>query len=590
MGSRRTSFESSTPNTSVGCSRAFTPESESEHCIRCFGNCATSCLQTRVKNICCVGAGYVRGPTSAVIAFQNPDIRVTVMDLDEARMKKWNSKHLPVAEPGLIDFVRVSRENSTPNPNLFFSTNVSECVAVADVVLVSVNTPTKLSGIGAGAATNLVALESAMISVAKAAKSGAIIVEKSTVPCGTARTIREILTLYRPGVPFEILSNPEFLAEGTATDYGSSQSSSGLAAATALEKVYAKWVEPSRIVTVNLWSSELSKLVANAMLAQRISSINAVSAICDQTGADIDEISKAVGLDQRLGGKFLKAGLGFGGSCFKKDILSLVYLSRSLHLPEVADYWMSVLAINDFQRDRFVNKVVSKLHNALMGKKIAILGYIFKQDTNDSRESPAIEVIKTLLAERPAEIAIFDPGCNVAEVRQNIGRHVAPSEAKPPKPLGPVEAAVLILTPWDQFRYPALAKQHSVFRKYSSDGGVEDLKVFQKPELSETDIVALGEFKPSSTMSLTEMTSSDPLNRLHEQACPNGCVYCDSTQHKNGEIGSENVDWALIAANMREPRWVIDGRNIVDVKQMELLGFRVESMGKAGTRYRQRRS
>ncbi|OCL04605.1 nucleotide sugar dehydrogenase [Glonium stellatum] len=574
-----------------------------------------------VKNICCVGAGYVGGPTAAVIAFQNPSIQVSVVDLDEARIRKWNSRHLPVHEPGLIEVVRVSRDGTkateialgnenekvflpSREPNLRFSTNVSECVAAADVVFVSVNTPTKSSGIGAGAATNLVALESAMTSVAQAAKPGAIIVEKSTVPCGTARTIREILTLYRPGVPFEILSNPEFLAEGTAIKdllypdrilIGSSQTPAGLAAAAALKEVYATWVNPSKIVTVNLWSSELAKLVANAMLAQRISSINTISAICDQTGADIDEVSKAIGLDQRLGSKFLKAGLGFGGSCFKKDILSLVYLARSLHLSEVGDYWMSVLSINEFQRDRFVNKVVSKLNGALVGKKIAILGYTFKQDTNDTRESPAIEVIKTLLAERPAEIAIFDPGCSPTEVRREINRNVS-SDAIPLKPQGPVEAysnsydacfessAVLILTPWDQFRCPALAQKDSAFRK-SNDQNLENPQAFLKPVLSEMDIVTLAEYQRAKSTSHIMTVTSDPLSRLFDQAeCTLDCVYCENARQADSVKVSESVDWARIAYNMKEPKWVFDGRNIVDAKEMGGLGFRVESMGKAGTR------
>lgn len=616
----------------MGSSRSPTPDLIPDKCPNCFDDCDINCSKSgqrervvfpAVGNICCVGAGYVGGPTAAVIAFQNPGIQVSVVDLDEARIRKWNSRHLPVHEPGLIDIVRVARDGTkateitlsnddnekvvlpSREPNLFFSTNVSECVAAADVVLVSVNTPTKSSGIGAGAATNLAALESAVTSVAQAAKPGTVVVEKSTVPCGTARTIREILTLHRPGVPFEILSNPEFLAEGTAIKdllypdrilIGSSQTPTGLAAAAALKKVYATWVKPSKIVTVNLWSSELAKLVANAMLAQRISSINTISAICDQTGADIDEVSKAIGLDQRLGSKFLKAGLGFGGSCFKKDILSLVYLARSLHLPEVGDYWMSVLSINEFQRDRFVNKVVSKLNGALVGKKIAILGYTFKQDTNDTRESPAIEVIKTLLAERPAEIAIFDPGCSPTEVRQEINRHVCSSNATPLKPQGPVEAysnsydacfdssAVLILTPWDQFRYPALAQKDSAFRK-SDDQSVENPQAFLKPVLSEMDIITLSEYQRAKSTSHVMTANSDPLSRLFNQVeCPPGCIHCQNAHQADGVKMSESVDWARIAYNMKEPKWVFDGRNIVDAKGMEALGFRVESMGKAGTR------
>lgn len=321
-------------------------------------------------------------------------------------------------------------------------------MAEADIVFLSVNTPTKYTGIGAGRATNMVALEGATRDIAMAAKPGAIIVEKSTVPCRTAQIVRDTLEVHRPGVEFEILSNPEFLAEGTAIRdllnpdrilIGSSQTPSGLAAAATLKEVYAAWVDRSKIVTVNLWSSELAKLVANAMLAQRISSINTVSAICEQTGADVDEIAKAIGLDGRLGSKFLKAGLGFGGSCFKKDILSLCYLADTLHLEEVADYWMQVLTINEFQRNRFVKRVVSNLHGTLIGKKITIFGYAFKKDTSDTRESPAVEVVKSLLADNPSEIAIFDPLCNPEDVKDEIKRLFATTGLKLLKPDGPIE-------------------------------------------------------------------------------------------------------------------------------------------------------
>ncbi len=256
------------------------------------------------------------------------------------------------------------------------------------------------------------------------------------------------LQVHRPGVPFEILSNPEFLAEGTATKdllnpdrilIGSSRTKDGLAAAARLEEVYAAWVDRSKIIKINIWSSELSKLVANAMLAQRISSINTISAICERTGADVDEISKSIGLDPRLGSKFLKAGLGFGGSCFKKDILSLVYLAQTLHLEEVADYWTQVITINEFQRNRFVKRIVSNLNGTLIGKKISILGYAFKKDTSDTRESPAVEVVKSLLADNPFEIAIFDPRCNPEDVKDEIRRLFATTGLKLLKPDGPIE-------------------------------------------------------------------------------------------------------------------------------------------------------
>ncbi|KAG4415013.1 hypothetical protein IFR04_011834 [Cadophora malorum] len=579
---------------------------------------------SKARNICCVGAGYVGGPTAAVIAFQNPDIRVTVVDKDANRIRKWNSQHPPIHEPGLNEIVRVARDGTNATkvnidgaftaelparlPNLFFSTEVSKCVSEADIVFLSVNTPTKITGIGAGAATNMVALEGATKDIALAAKPGAIIVEKSTVPCRTAQIVRDTLEIHRPGVPFEILSNPEFLAEGTAIKdllnpdrilIGSSRTKSGLAAAAALEEVYAKWVDRSKIVTVNLWSSELSKLVANAMLAQRISSINTVSSICEKTGADVDEISKAIGLDPRLGSKFLVAGLGFGGSCFKKDILSLVYLAQTLNLEEVAEYWMQVITINEFQRNRFVRRVVSNLHGTLIGKKISILGYAFKKDTSDTRESPAVEVVKSLLADNPAEIAIFDPRCNPEDVKDELQRLFATTGLKLLKPDGPIEvykdayeacndsSAVLILTEWDQFRYPPLQSKESVFTKSSSRTASQ---MFANHIPSELDILHMmtsaQQTKISSSTDLKAPLDTDPLNRYKpEPACADGCRDC---KRGSGQevIANENIEWARIAYQMRKPKWVFDGRGLVDVEGMEKLGFRVEVIGKAGSRSR----
>lgn len=413
--------------------------------------------------------------------------------------------------------------------------------------------------------------------------------------------------VHRPGVPFEILSNPEFLAEGTAIKdllnpdrilIGSSRTKEGIAAAAALEEVYSAWVDRSRIVTVNLWSSELSKLVANAMLAQRISSINTISAICEKTGADVDEIAHAIGLDPRLGAKFLKAGLGFGGSCFKKDILSLTYLAESLHLPEVADYWRSVISINEYQRNRFVKRVVSNLHGTLIGKKISILGYAFKKDTSDTRESPAVEVVKSLLADNPAEIAIFDPRCNPEDVKDEIKRLFATTGLKLLKPDGPIEvykdsyeacrdaSAVLILTEWDQFRYPPLQHKESVFHK--EEQTTRPVKLSRTP--SELDILhmmtsAKRNIKPSDSP-IEAPRDTDPLNRyLPEPACEDDCRDC-SRGNVEAVIADENVEWARIAYQMKKPKWVFDGRGLVDVVEMEKLGFRVEVIGKAGSRSR----
>ncbi|KAH9207039.1 UDP-glucose 6-dehydrogenase [Leptodontidium sp. 2 PMI_412] len=580
---------------------------------------------TKAKNICCVGAGYVGGPTAAVIAFQNPNIRVTVVDKDINRIRKWNSQHPPIHEPGLNEIVRVARDGTNATkvnvdgaftaelparlPNLFFSTEVAKCVSEADIVFLSVNTPTKITGIGAGAATNMVALEGATKDIAIAAKPGAIIVEKSTVPCRTAQIIRDTLEVHRPGVPFEILSNPEFLAEGTAIKdllnpdrilIGSSRTKAGLAAAATLEEVYSAWVDRSKIVTVNLWSSELSKLVANAMLAQRISSINTVSSICERTGADVDEIAKAIGLDPRLGSKFLKAGLGFGGSCFKKDILSLVYLAQTLNLEEVAEYWMQVITINEFQRNRFVKRVVSNLHGTLIGKKISILGYAFKKDTSDTRESPAVEVVKSLLADNPAEIAIFDPRCNPEDVKDEIKRLFATTGLKLLKPDGPIEvykdsyeacadsSAILILTEWDQFRYPPLQNKESVFVKTNPSPVSSTTLTSHVP--SELDILHMmasaRKNKITSPTDLEPPLDTDPLNRyLPEPACAEGCRDCERGSVEE-VIASENLEWARIAYQMKKPKWVFDGRGLVDVVEMEKLGFRVEVIGKAGSRSR----
>ncbi|WVQ95888.1 hypothetical protein IAU59_002987 [Kwoniella sp. CBS 9459] len=362
-----------------------------------------------VKKICCIGAGYVGGPTCAVI----PNIQVTIVDLNQARIDAWNSDNLPIYEPGLDEVVKSARGR-----NLFFSTDVDKGILEADLIFVSVNTPTKKSGIGAGFAADLKFLQLATRRIAEVATSSKIVVEKSTVPCRTADAMRTILEANsKPGCNFDILSNPEFLAEGTAIAdlfkpdrvlIGSLQTEQGKDACEALKNVYANWVPRDQILTVGLWSSELSKLAANAMLAQRISSVNALSAICEATGANIDEVAYAVGKDTRVGSKFLKASVGFGGSCFQKDILNLVYLSESLHLPEVAKYWRAVVEMNEHQKERFARKVVDTLFNTITGKKIAILGWAFKKDTGDTRESPSITIANHFLTEK-ARITVYDP-------------------------------------------------------------------------------------------------------------------------------------------------------------------------------------
>ncbi|KAG5635319.1 hypothetical protein H0H81_011732 [Sphagnurus paluster] len=399
---------------------------------------------TKVTKICCIGAGYVGGPTCAVIAVKCPHIKVTIVDLNAARIAAWNSPDfkLPIYEPGLEQVVREARGR-----NLFFSTDVDKGIEEADLIFVSVNTPTKKSGVGAGSAADLNYVELATRRIATVANSSKIVVEKSTVPCRTAESMRTILEANsKPNCRFDILSNPEFLAEGTAISdlynpdrvlIGSLQTPEGKAASDALVSVYANWVPTDRILTVGLWSSELSKLAANAMLAQRISSINALSAICEATGANIDEVAHAIGYDSRVGPKFLKASVGFGGSCFQKDILNLVYLSESCHLPEVAAYWRQVVEINEYQKRRFSKRVVDTLFNTITGKRIAVLGFAFKADTGDTRESAAITLIKDFQSER-ALVNVYDPQVEHSQIWADL------QEASPLIPLDSIKKQVTI--------------------------------------------------------------------------------------------------------------------------------------------------
>lgn len=369
----------------------------------------------KIKNICCIGAGYVGGPTMAVIAMKCPHIKVTVVDLNHERINAWNDEdlnNLPVYEPGLADVVKEARGR-----NLFFTTEVDKAIDEAEMVFMAVNTPTKTYGEGKGQAADLKYIELCARQIARVSTTDKIIVEKSTLPVRTAEAVKTILDSTGNGVNFQILSNPEFLAEGTAIQdlfksdrvlIGGSQTKEGETAVNALVEIYANWIPREKIVTTNVWSSELSKLAANAFLAQRISSINSISALCEKTGADVDEIANAIGKDSRIGNKFLKSSVGFGGSCFQKDILNLVYLCKYYNLPEVADYWEGVIKINDFQKNRFAHNIIKSLFNTVSGKKIAFLGWAFKKDTNDTRESAAIYVADELLKEN-AEIHIYDP-------------------------------------------------------------------------------------------------------------------------------------------------------------------------------------
>ena len=424
-------------------------------------------------NICCIGAGYVGGPTMAMIALKCPDIQVNVVDMNAARIAAWNSGTLPVYEPGLDEVVREARGR-----NLSFSTDGAGGIKQADIIFVSVNTPTKTYGVGAGRAADLRFIESVARTIAEHADRGKIIVEKSTIPVKTADTIKTILASNTRGLKFQVLSNPEFLAEGTAVKdlqnpdrvlIGGERTPDGDQAVATLAGVYARWVPRERIITTNLWSSELSKLVANAFLAQRISSINSISALCEATGADVDEVANAIGRDSRIGPKFLKASVGFGGSCFQKDILNLAYLCESFGLPEVAAYWTSVVGINDWQKRRFVAHIGRELFNTVADKKIAVLGFAFKKDTNDTRESAAINICRDLLAER-AQVSVYDPKVPAEDIKRDIfnGSPTMASGSNPANPRLTVapdayEAcagahAIAIVTEWDEFKTLDYAK------------------------------------------------------------------------------------------------------------------------------------
>ncbi|AJR02867.1 UDP-glucose 6-dehydrogenase [Siansivirga zeaxanthinifaciens] len=421
----------------------------------------------KIKTICCIGAGYVGGPTMAVIAQKCPHIKVIVVDINESRIAAWNDNDLnklPVFEPGLDKIVEEARGR-----NLFFSTNVDQAIDEADMIFISVNTPTKTYGKGKGMAADLKYIELCARQIARVAKQDKIVVEKSTLPVRTASAIKNILDHTGNGVQFQILSNPEFLAEGTAVEdllmpdrvlIGGDTSEAGKVAIQSLVDVYANWIPKERILTTNVWSSELSKLTANAFLAQRVSSINAMSVICEKTGADIDEVSKAIGMDSRIGSKFLKASVGFGGSCFQKDILNLVYIAKSYGLNEVADYWEQVIIMNDYQKNRFSDNIITKLYNTVSGKKITFLGWAFKKDTNDTRESPAIKVADNLLSEQ-AHIEVYDPKVTEERIyadleylntRTNEENRSLLKVQNNPYNATQNSHAIAVLTEWDEFK------------------------------------------------------------------------------------------------------------------------------------------
>jgi UDPglucose 6-dehydrogenase len=468
----------------------------------------------KIKNICCLGAGYVGGPTMSVIALKCPGIKVTVVDLNEERIAAWNDvdlEKLPVYEPGLAEVIKEARGR-----NLFFSTDVDAAIDAADMIFIAVNTPTKTYGEGKGMAADLKFVELCARQIARVAKTDKIIVEKSTLPVRTAETLQTILDSTGNGVHFEVLSNPEFLAEGTAIDdlfnadrvlIGGKQTESGKKAIQALVDVYAHWLTPKQILTTNVWSSELSKLTANAFLAQRISSINALSALCEATEADVDEVAHAIGTDSRIGPKFLKASVGFGGSCFQKDILNLVYLCRYFNLPEVANYWEQVIILNDYQKSRFARSIITSLFNTVSGKKITFLGWAFKKDTNDTRESAAIYVAEHLI-EDGADIHIYDPKVSEAKIKSDM-RYV-----------------------WEL-------------------KGVIEEKIVQK--LNQIFVYD---------------TPQEAMDHAHAIA-----VVTEWDEFKT-------YDWAAIYEKMYKPAFVFDGRNILDAEQLSAIGFMVKGIGK----------
>ncbi|WVZ24133.1 hypothetical protein V8G54_002677 [Vigna mungo] len=464
--------------------------------------------------VCCIGAGYVGGPTMAVIALKCPKVVVTVVDISSQRINGWNSDHLPIYEPGLDDVVKQCR-----GKNLFFSTDVEKHVSEADIVFVSVNTPTKTHGLGAGKAADLTYWESAARMIADVSKSDKIVVEKSTVPVKTAEAIERILTHNNKGINFTILSNPEFLAEGTAIEdlfkpdrvlIGGRETPDGQKAIQTLKEVYANWVPEEKILCTNLWSAELSKLAANAFLAQRISSVNAMSALCEATGADVAQVSHSIGTDSRIGPKFLNASVGFGGSCFQKDIMNLVYICECNGLPEVANYWKQVVKVNDYQKTRFVNRVVSSMFNTISNKKIAILGFAFKKDTGDTRETPAIDVCKGLLGDK-AKLSIYDPQVTEDQITKDLSMRKFdkdhPAHLQPPSPTSIKQVSVV----WDA--YEAVKDSHGL------------------------------------------------------------CILTEWDEFKK-------LDYQKVYDSMQKPAFIFDGRNVVDVKKVREIGFIVYSIGK----------
>ncbi len=457
----------------------------------------------KINKICCIGAGYVGGPTMAVLADKCPHLEINVVDINENRIKAWNDRDLsklPIFEPGLTEIIKKRR-----NQNLFFTTEIEKNIKNAEMIFISVNTPTKESGIGAGFASDLRWIESCARQIAEHSEGFTIVVEKSTLPVRTAEKIKSILnsTLknHNPKTinnKFAVLSNPEFLSEGTAINDLINPDrvligGDNIEAISLLEDIYSCWIDKDKILKTNIWSSELSKLIANAFLAQRISSINSVSALCEKTGANVLEVSKAIGMDSRIGKKFLNAGPGFGGSCFKKDILNLIYISEFYGLKEVANYWKSILDINYWQQNRISSIIIEKLFGTIAGKKISIFGFAFKANTNDTRESPAISICKNLLNEG-CKLLIYDPKVNEKEISSILGKSSSSQDnhmgywRKFNTIFDSVENtdAIVIMTEWEEFKYIDWVKISKRMRKPS---WIFDTRnICNKKEIEKTNI------------------------------------------------------------------------------------------------------
>ncbi len=518
----------------------------------------------QVKNICCIGAGYVGGTISSVIAYTNASLTLNVVDLNEGRIDAWNSRSLPITEPGLLELVRVARDGTDGRePNLFFSTSIERAIRLADVIFIAVNTPT--TSTGALATTEV---EVAVEAIARMSTSNKLVVVKSTVLPGTSRKMSGILTrLGRPGIRFDILSNPEFLAEGTAIQnllypdrilIGSEQDEQGLQAMKALRQIYMGWVPEGRIIAMNIQSAELAKLAANVLLAQRLSSINALSVICEEIGADVEEVALACGLDARIGSGMLKASLGFGGSCLKKDVLAMAHVSDMLDLDKVGSYWRSIVEINEHRKSRFAERIVARLNNTITGKRVAILVAAFKKGTGDVRESPAIDLIAMLMREG-AQVSLYDPQVKGADLVESLAQVSGQTVVALLPSLEVCESAyaacnnahaVVVATDWDEFS-----------NRGTNKGAENHGRMQSEQEKAAAQVAGI----PTA---------------LDSEGNRGAAMTLDALASSGDEAYSAGVDWAKISDGMNDPKLVFDGRNVIDGPKLTALGFEVEPTGK----------